>query len=82
MTLLQSVNELRYGFASSGLDELVEAISDHLSDHVRGMEPEEQDHTRFILERLLDLQAAAVRSATTRGATMAERQAQSLERAA
>ena len=39
MTLLQSINELRYGFASSGLDELVEAISDHLSDHVQGMEP-------------------------------------------
>ena len=76
MTLLSCINEIREGLPSSVLDSAIDEIGDFLEAHHKAMAPEERDHTRFILERLLDLQAAAVRSATTRGKTMFERRAE------
>lgn len=72
-TRLRSIQVLRDTVAHSGVDDLIERITDDLDRYLPTMEPEERDHTRMILERLLDLQAAAVRSATNRGTVMADR---------
>lgn len=76
MTLLACINELREGLPSSVLDSAIDEIGDFLEAHHKAMEPEERDHARMILERLLDVQAAAVRSATARGTVMFQRQAE------
>jgi len=73
MTLLASIQTMRDTVAHSAVDEAIERIRDDLDRYLPAMEPEEREHTGFILERLLDLQAAAVRSATARGASLADR---------
>ena len=73
MNRLSAITALRDGQAHSGLDALIESIGDWNDRWGSTMEPEERDHTAMILERLLDLQAHAVRSATTRGSVMSQR---------
>lgn len=73
MNRLSAITALRDGQAHSGLDALIESIGDWNDTWGSTMEPEERDHTAMILERLLDLQAHAVRSATTRGDVMSRR---------
>jgi predicted aconitase len=70
MNRLQAITALRDTCAHSAVDTAIEAISADLNRWGRAMEPEEHEHTRMILDRLLDLQANAVRSATRRGETM------------
>lgn len=73
MNRLQAITALRDTAAHSALDAAIEAIRDDLDRWDRTMEPEEREHTRMILDRLLDLQAAADRSATNRGGVMSAR---------
>ena len=73
MNRLSAITALRDTAAHSALDAAIEAIRDDLERWNRSMEPEERDHTRMILDRLLDLQANAVRSATCRGEVMSAR---------
>lgn len=73
MNRLQAITTLRDACAHSAVDSAIEAIRDDLNRWDRAMEPEEREHTRMILDRLLDLQANAVRSATRRGETMSIR---------
>lgn len=80
MNRLPAIHKLRDTTAHSGVDDLIERITDDLDRYLPAMEPEERDHTRMILERLLDLQANAVRSATRRGEVMSLRLAGEAER--
>lgn len=73
MSILPAIQTLRDTVAHSAVDAAIESITDNLDRWGFVTEPEELEHTRFILERLLDLQAAAVRSATTRGSVMSRR---------
>ena len=70
MNRLKSIQHLRDSHAHSAVDSAVESISEWVERWGPTMEPEERDHTAMILERLLDLQANAVRSATRRGEVM------------
>ena len=73
MIRLAAIQCLRDTHAHSGLNDLIDSISDWSDRWAFNMEPEEREHTRMILERLLDLQANAVRSATRRGEVMSVR---------
>lgn len=75
MTILASIQVMRDTCAHSAVDEAIERIRDDLDRYLPAMEPEEREHTLMGLERLLDLQAAMVRSATSRGTTMFQRKA-------
>lgn len=67
MTRIQAIIALRDSQAHSAVDAAIESIADWNDRWAFNMAPEEREHTRMILDRLLDLQAAAVRSATSRG---------------
>lgn len=73
MNRLQAITTLRDTAAHSALDAAIDAISDDITRWGHVMQSEERDHTRMILDRLLDLQAAAVRSATSRGGVLSDR---------
>lgn len=73
MNTLSAITALRDTCAHSAVDTAIEAISADVDRWGRTMEPEEREHTRMILDRLLDLQANAVRSATRRGEIMSIR---------
>lgn len=73
MNRLSAIQSMRDTVAHSAVDDAIERIRDDLERWGFVTDPEELEHTRFILDRLLDLQASAIRSATTRGTTMAER---------
>lgn len=73
MNRLQAINALRDSHAHSALDAAIDSTTEWLDRWSFAMEPEERDHTRMILDRLLDLQAHAVRSATCRGDVMSAR---------
>lgn len=73
MNTLSAITALRDTCAHTAVDSAIEAIRADLDRWGRAMEPEEHEHTRMILDRLLDLQANAVRSATRRGEVMSIR---------
>lgn len=82
MNRLQAIQHLRDSHAHSAVDSAIESISDWVSHWGASLEPEERDHTAMILERLLDLQANAIRSATRRGEVMSARLAETDREAA
>lgn len=73
MNVLQAITALRDTRAHSALDAAIDDIRDDLERGGSTMQPEERDHTRLILDRLLDLQAHAIRSATRRGEVLSAR---------
>lgn len=79
MNRLAAITALRDSHAHTAVDSAIESIADWTDRWGPTMEPEEREHTQMILERLLDLQAQAVRSATRRGEVMSLRLA-ALER--
>lgn len=73
MNRLQAITALRDSQAHTALDSAIDSISEWNARWGKFMEPEEVEHTRMILDRLLDLQANAVRSATNRGEVWSQR---------
>lgn len=73
MNRLQAITALRDSHAHSAVDAAIDSTAEWLDRWGFSMEPEERDYTRMILDRLLDLQANAVRSATRRGEVMSAR---------